>query len=72
MKFLNKEVANMTNVELVNANFEIDEMYKKVMEKRENPKFKAKFKNSPLPEMNSAFTSLRTEIDDELKKRKIT
>lgn len=62
----------MTNVELVNANFEIDKMYKKVMEKRENPKFKAKFKTMPLSTLNSAFTSLRTEIDDELKKRKVT
>lgn len=72
MKYKDKEVADMTNVELVNANFEIDAMYKTVMEKRDDPRFKAKFKTIPLPELNSAFTNLRTEIDDELKKRKIT
>ena len=38
---------------------------------RDNPKYKAKFKNQPPPEVNPSLVELRRNIKDEFERRKV-
>lgn len=60
----------MTDNELVDASFTLEQMYTDVIAKRENPKFIAKFPNQSLPPINPYFLETRINVTAEIEKRK--
>lgn len=59
----------MTVDELTTANLELDLHLQNTLKVRDTKKFKDKFKNQPLPEINPAFTALRNAVMEEIQKR---
>lgn len=74
MKYSNKEIADLSDTELIEASQHIlnmhDEFHKKrgwdYLEKRKNRKI-----NSPIPPANPNFIALKEAIKNELDKRKL-
>lgn len=71
MQWNGKEVAGLSDTELIAANQSVDDMYAKYEERKQHPKFVERFKNQPPPMMNENFVNLRNEITTELSKRKL-
>ncbi len=70
MNYGNKNISDMTDIELDNAKNALSKMIDSVNEKRKNPRFLKKFENQIVPPMNLAFTNLYDEINNEILSRK--
>jgi len=69
MLYYSKDYKTMTESELISASFAIETILQKALTQRDNPKYRAKFKNQPPPSINPAFSELRDNIAAEIVKR---
>lgn len=69
MLYRYKDFKEMTDQELVDASFNLEKILMKGVAARQNPKYKAKFKNQPPPNINPALMKLRDDIANEFKER---
>lgn len=69
MKYKDKEIKELTDLELVWAKVDLENRLVDLMERRQHPKFKTKMINQPEAPINPAFLQLKQEIEDELTKR---
>lgn len=70
MKWQDKEIANLTDDELISANSKLIEMMSFYDSKTSDPRFLKRVGNN-MPTVNPSFVALREEIAAELKKREI-
>lgn len=70
MIWQNKEVASLTDDELVSANAKLSEMFEFYATKVNDPKFLKRVGNN-IPAINPTFEKLREEINSELAKREL-
>lgn len=69
MIYNGKPIDTMNDWELEIARIDTDKIYNDVMEKRNSPKFQAKFKNQTHPAINPVFVLIREAIQSEITKR---
>lgn len=65
-----KEISELTDEELINANAKLSDMFEFYATKVNNPKFIKRVGNN-IPNINTTFEKLREEVTSELSKRKI-
>jgi hypothetical protein len=71
MIYQGKEIALMTNLELVTAAFSLNAVEAKFNTIRNDPRYLKKFKNQPPPAINPDFLALKAEVYEQIKKRGI-
>lgn len=69
MLYRYKDFKEMTDQELVDASFNLEKILMKGVAARQNPKYKAKFKNQPPPNINPALLELKDNLSNEFKER---
>ena len=69
MKYREKEVAHLTDVELVEAAFALNEMQVKSDNAKNDPRYAKKFKNQPPKQLNPDFLALKAEVYSEIDRR---
>jgi len=71
MKYGGKEIKEMSDAELVQLNEHLTSVLNNTLEKRNDERFKPKFKNSPSPQLNPAFVEVKNAVLEEINKRNI-
>lgn len=66
MKFMNKEISDMTNDELWKASLSLQQMIDDNYTRREASRNKKRFKNLEIPPIGSKFLELKQSLDNEL------
>lgn len=71
MKYRDKDIAILTNAELVDAAFALNAQYVKFQNIQNDPRYLKKFINQPPPSINPDFIELKNEVYKEITKRGI-
>ena len=70
MKWRGVEISKLSDAELAQANIHIQKLKDDYLKISQSAKFNDKFKNQPMPKMNSALIELDQEIQNQILIRK--